>query len=353
MRHVFILVPSMLSSGPIKGAIALANAMVNSRPVTMVALKCGQRIDDAIDPRVRQLSLADEKNFVQKIFAYWRFLDEAGGREKVSSISSCLSADALNFFCKGHAFICSSIRGNLLLNYRMDYGLFGTFCAVVHLIAQRRFDQVIAMNGAMAAQIKSFLGRTPEIIGNFVDEAPLEKYRGNGEISGPLQFIFLASLSSRKQPLVLIRAFAALLRKGVDARLDIVGDGPLNSVCRDELLRLGLADRVVMHGQLACPYQLLSQADALVLPSLSEGISRAAMEAMFLGVPCILRDVDGNAELIENSASGAIFKNDDELPDVMLKVAELSRARSGQRVSLLPENCRQFTVIERYLELIG
>ena len=39
----------------------------------------------------------------------------------------------------------------------------------------------------------------------------------------------------------------------------------------------------------------------MVLPSFSEGTSRAALESLFLGVPIILRDVDSNKDLIDNN----------------------------------------------------
>lgn len=52
---------------------------------------------------------------------------------------------------------------------------------------------------------------------------------------------------------------------------------------------------------------VLSETDIFVLPSYSEGLSNALMEAMRAGCACIASDVGGNRYLIENGVSGLLF----------------------------------------------
>ncbi len=52
---------------------------------------------------------------------------------------------------------------------------------------------------------------------------------------------------------------------------------------------------------------ILSRSDIFVLPSYSEGLSNALMEAMSAGCACIASDVGGNRYLIENGNSGFLF----------------------------------------------
>ena len=54
----------------------------------------------------------------------------------------------------------------------------------------------------------------------------------------------------------------------------------------------------------------------MVLPSFSEGVSRSALEALFLGVPCVLRDVDGASELIHDGINGYLFNENSELHSI-------------------------------------
>ena len=90
----------------------------------------------------------------------------------------------------------------------------------------------------------------------------------------------------------------------------------------------------------------------MVLPSLSEGLSRASLEALYLGVPCVLRAVDGNAELIREGVNGTLFRETASLAGAMMATAAWSRARTGKRDSLLPENYRQQSAVRKYLALL-
>ena len=351
MRAIFILVPSLHPAGPIKGAVALANAIAGQRTVTLVALKNGPGADAYLNDRVRVVSLAGVGNGVQRVAAYRRMLIDAGGRNMVASISLGFSADMVNLCCRGQAVTCSSVRGNLPRNYQLDYGPAGVPLALGHLAALRGLDHVVAMTASMARQVGRYAGRLPSVIGNFVDEAVLESYRNDDTRTGALRFVFLASLSPRKRPDVLIDALARIRGAGVDAHLDLIGDGPMKSRIIEQVDCLGLTSVVNLHGHLRDPYPLLAHADALVLPSLSEGLSRAGLEAMHLGVPCVLRDVDGNAELVQNGINGALFRQDGDLAEAMLAVADFSR-RTLRRKSLLPPGYRQHVAAHWYLELV-
>lgn len=351
-RKYFILIPSPHSSGPVKGAYALANALATTREVTLVTLKAGPGANTPLDERIRWVSLADVPGgWRTRIQAYRQVLRKSGGRKDIVSISMCFSADMINRFCGDAAITCASVRGNLVQNYRMDYGVSGIPLAMAHLIALRGFDRVVAMTDAMAKQVRFYTRKQPAVIGNFVDEAALEPYRNAAMPNGPLRFVFLASLSIRKQPLLLIRAMHELRQQEREVTLDIIGSGPLLAVVQNEVGSLGLNEVVRIHGQLVSPYALLASADAMVIPSLSEGVSRAALEALHLGVPCVLRDVDGNSGLVASGGNGSLFRQDSELANAMLQSAKISR-RMSVRHSLLPPGFRQATATQRYMELV-
>jgi glycosyltransferase involved in cell wall biosynthesis len=82
-----------------------------------------------------------------------------------------------------------------------------------------------------------------------------------------------------------------------------------------------------------------------VLPSLSEGAPRAALEALFLGVPCVLRNVDGNACLVSSGVNGVLFQTDDQLLEAIKGAVVLARklrgiAGDGKKNNLLPDRNR-------------
>jgi glycosyltransferase involved in cell wall biosynthesis len=350
-RAIFILVPSLHPTGPVKGAIALANALSRSRSVTLVSLKPGPGADARLEPGVRVVQLHAGGGWLRRIAAYRRLLRAAGGREAAASISFCLSADMVNLLCRRDALLCSSVRGNLPNNYRFDYGPAGPLLAGLHLVLLRGMDRVVAMTRAMAEQVAAFLGRAPAVIGNFIDEAALEPYRHRGARSGPYRFVFIGTLGRRKRPDLVLRALAALKARDIEARVEFLGAGRCLAELQQAAVELSLADAVRFAGHVADPYRALAEADCLVLPSHAEGISRAVLEALYLGVPCVARNVDGIEEVIADGKNGALFQADGDLADAMQRAAMLAR-RLAARDNLLPAACAQSAGARQYLALV-
>jgi glycosyltransferase involved in cell wall biosynthesis len=352
-QDIFILVPSPHPTGPVKGAFALANALVPIRRVVLVYLKDGPGVDANLDTRVEEISLANSPGgWWGRLRIYKRLLQECGGRENVSSLSMCLSADIFNRFCSEVAVIFSSVRGNLPQNYRHDYGMLGTYLAAIHLLVLRSFDHVVAMTEAMATQIYSIAGVRPKIIGNFVDEQAIECFRcATPHVTEVLRFVYVGSLTHRKQPTLIVEAIRILVSQGYDVKLDLIGDGPLRESISAMVVKNDLQEYVHLHGQVGNPYPLIAEADAFVLPSRSEGVSRAALEALHLGVPCVLRNVDGNSELLSNPMAGQLFSSDLDLSRVMVEAATRGRTCSIKS-SFLPPSFRQSAAAMQYLKLI-
>lgn len=352
-RSIFIIIPSLAPTGPVKGAVALCNALADLRHVTLVALKPGSGGDIPLDRRVAMVSMGDIAHWPAKVSAYRHLLRNAGGRARVASISFCLSADMLNLLCRREALTCSSVRGNLPQIYRLTYGRLGFVAAFLHLFLLRGFDRIVAMSSSMAEQTARYSGRQPAIIGNFIEEEALEGYRpSSGPKTGPYRFVFLASLTHRKKPDLLLRAAAELASQKIDFSIDLVGDGLLRENLESLAERLGISGYIHFHGYQAEPFPLLVHADCLVLPSLAEGLPRAMLEALYLGVPCVVRDVDGLKEVIVAGRNGFLFRDDSELASIMVEAAQWSRKSLVGGENLLPPEYRQQGCARRYLELV-
>ena len=186
---------------------------------------------------------------------------------------------------------------------------------------------------------------------SFIDEKKLNHFKNNNRVNGRFKIIFVGSLIHGKQPLLLIDSIFNLIKDGKDVQLDILGEGELLETAISRVRNLGIVDRVNFHGYVKEPYSFISSSDILVLPSLSEGVSRSILEALFLGVPCVLRDVDGSSELIQEGLNGVLFEKDDDLMDAIVHALKLSRNRTS-RSSLLPDKFRQQYAARKYLDLL-
>jgi glycosyltransferase involved in cell wall biosynthesis len=350
-KQIFIIVPSAVMDSPIKGAVALANELCKTRRVTFVTLKAGSEAYRLLNDDIERVSLG-QLGWVVKLYRLRRLLREAGGKDSVIAISSSFSADFFNSLCRDLAVTCCSVRANLPIAYRMTYGWLGGWLAYFHLKRMRYFDYVVSMTTAMSEQVQCYTGKSSPVIGNFIDEDSLEKFRKKVVRQGAYRFVFTGSMTERKQPQLLLDALCELKRRGAHVRLDCFGDGSLLKELKDRAVSLQVSDLVCFHGYVDEPYRGLTDADVLVLPSLSEGVSRAVLEALYLGVPCVLRDVDGNSELISDKINGGLFNRNEDLADIMLRTAEWSRKRESISASLLPPSYRQSFSVKAYLSLV-
>lgn len=122
---------------------------------------------------------------------------------------------------------------------------------------------------------------------------------------------------------LLIAACAALARSGRPVRLVIVGEGSQRAPLERQAQDAGLGDWVTFTGALppAAIRAHLHASDLYVLPSRSEGMPLALLEAMATGTPAIAADVGGVARM----AGGAVRLVRPEDPqDLAAAIAELS-----------------------------
>lgn len=136
--------------------------------------------------------------------------------------------------------------------------------------------------------------------------APLRRaVRSNDE---PLRVLSIGRLHWKKGFDDGLRAMAGLRRRGVDVVYRIAGEGAERSKLEFMIHEMDLVDSVELLG--SCDQQrvrdLLVWADVLLLPSLSEGISNAVLEAMAAGVPVLSTRCGGMAEVVSDRATGLL-----------------------------------------------
>ena len=126
-------------------------------------------------------------------------------------------------------------------------------------------------------------------------------------IKGPL-IVSVGALIPRKGQGFVIDALPDL----PGAMLVLIGTGEDESALRAKAAALGVADRVQFMGALpqAIIADWLAAADVMALPSASEGLANAWVEALASGTPVVTCDVGGAGELIDRPAAGRLVERD-------------------------------------------
>ncbi|MBE9015943.1 glycosyl transferase family 1 [Chroococcidiopsis sp. CCALA 051] len=120
--------------------------------------------------------------------------------------------------------------------------------------------------------------------------------------SGTMTLVNVGSMAQTyKGQDVLIDAVAACIQERLDIKLILIGDGKHRSALEARVAKLGIEDRVCFFGQISAGDAVrtqLDRADLFILPSKTEGMPRAMLEAMARGLPCIGSTVGGIPELL-------------------------------------------------------
>jgi glycosyltransferase involved in cell wall biosynthesis len=147
----------------------------------------------------------------------------------------------------------------------------------------------------------------PDAFASFYSDVQL---RDDSFVSAPRTFaatpgcnlVFVGSLAQLyKAPDVLIDAVAACVRQGLNVELHIVGDGRHRPELRARAAARQLDGRITFRGQLPAVEMVraeLDWADVFILPSKTEGMPRAMIEAMARALPCIGSTAGGIPELL-------------------------------------------------------
>jgi glycosyltransferase involved in cell wall biosynthesis len=120
---------------------------------------------------------------------------------------------------------------------------------------------------------------------------------------GPLRLCFIGAMEvPYKGQEILLQACRKLVDQGVVSELVLIGDGRRRAEFQAYAASLGLGIQATFKGFLAEPGLVRAELDAsdlFVLPSFTEGLPRAGLEAMARGLPCVCSSVGGLVELLD------------------------------------------------------
>ena len=182
--------------------------------------------------------------------------------------------------------------------------------------AARWFDCVIAVSAPIRDEILA-AGARPERVRLLHNAIVVERYRRTGErgflqqlvgkpLSGPV-IASIGRLSPEKGHLDLLEAVAMLsLNGGPKPSIVLAGDGPDRERLEARTKALGLESLVHFPGYVARPDRVLEETDLMVLPSHTEGLPNAALEALVMEVPVLATRVGGTPEVVEDGVTGRL-----------------------------------------------
>jgi glycosyltransferase involved in cell wall biosynthesis len=156
----------------------------------------------------------------------------------------------------------------------------------------------------------------------------------------PLQLVYIGRIAREKGLYETLQGLRLAHELGVDARLVVAGSGAEESRLRRYAQALGIASRVCFVGPVFGndKVKLLSGADAMLLPSYSEGLPYALLESMAAGVPVIATPVGAIPDVVSDGIHGFLVPTRDGKA-----IAEALAILAGDRekLSWMSRACRR------------
>ncbi len=204
--------------------------------------------------------------------------------------------------------------------YEMREGYLSGRGGVRRLLAHwllRRASRVIALNPEIEDRVRG-LGVRPDRVLRIPNPIP-DRYFSirqvdprSRRILGAPSVLCLGRLDRIKGILPLVRAFRKVRDSCPEARLHLVGEGPLRPEIEALIADLGLGSCVAMWGCQPRPEEFYAEADVFVLPSEEEGMPNSLLEAMAASLACAASEIPSTRGIVEHERSGLLFPPGDE-----------------------------------------
>jgi glycosyltransferase involved in cell wall biosynthesis len=168
--------------------------------------------------------------------------------------------------------------------------------------------------------------------------------------------IYVGRLAQVKNHALLLDAFRTALSSMPSLRLWMVGDGSERKILENLATELGIASEVTFWGQQLDVAPFFSAADAFVMSSKSEGLPMSLLQAFSLGMPAIVTDVGGMAEVVRLANAGYIVSTTSapEMAAAILKLASNETERekfAANAESTFRAHFALQTMVDAYMDL--
>lgn len=164
----------------------------------------------------------------------------------------------------------------------------------------------------------------------------------------PIRIISVGELNKNKNHILSIKTISQF----ENIEYYICGEGKLRAKLQKLINRLKSSHKIVLLGHRSDVKELLNCSDIFVFPSKREGLSIALMEAMSIGLPCLVSNIRGNRDLIDVNG-GCLFNSEKELSahlDLLRNDISL-RIKMGEYNKIKIQDFSLDIVVKKYSEL--
>ena len=303
-REIAIVTGSLSGFGATRVMILLANEWSRmGHPVTFILLReDGTKPSYALDPAIEIVSFAQPSGMRIKRIA----TDHA---RLVSYAKQHPDAVLMSFLPEATikcGAVAPFVRNEVLFAERNDprRDPKSAFKRALRTLAFRFADVCVFQTGFAKSLFPTSVQRKGVVIPNPLAPSTPQPYEGERRKA----VVAVCRLDEQKNIPMLLSTFSMLGAPYHDYVLEIYGEGPLRGEVEDLIASMGLSERVKLCGFVNDVHERIKDAALYVSTSDYEGISNSMLEALAIGLPCVVTDcpIGGAKEAIQDGVNGLL-----------------------------------------------
>ena len=358
-NRITLLINSLSGGGAERVTCNLANYLFKKGNRVDVITLSNKDDTYELNDGVRRICLLDESEQTNKLHNLWtkwkRLKKYVMEHQNVDCYITMLPISVfmltrLRKYIKGKVIV--SDRANpssysKINRYMMDYGV-------------KRCDGLVVQTKEISEWYKDIENKV--IIPNAIN--PDIVFPKNVKVEKKI--VAVGRFTKQKNYPMLIEAFSRFSKKHPDFSLELYGKGCEEGNMRVIVSGLGLDKKVKFMGYVKNISENIASATCFAMASNYEGMSNALIEAMCIGLPCVVTDCDGGgaSDLIKNMENGILIKKGDvdAMVSGLCQIVEddslrrkLSKNAQTLREELNPEKIYEIwsKYVIRVIEVVG
>jgi len=232
------------------------------------------------------------------------------------------------------AYAASLAGVPVVISWEPVTGPFALRHYLAYKLAMQKIDRVVAVSEDIRQRVIRERHLSPDQVMTIHYGVDVNKFApGTGSLTKadlgvPEDHLVLGTVARFDHPKghkYLIEAAPRIVQQFPGVRFVLAGDGPLRAEVEQQIRQAGLDDFFVLLGFRRDVKELLSVFDLFILPSLSEGLPNAVLEAMACSNPVVATAVNGVVEVVEDGVTGYLVppQNPEELAAAVIKMLGL------------------------------
>lgn len=212
-----------------------------------------------------------------------------------------------------------------IIQAELKYAVAAAFCDWIVGICDATVKNLRALHTVAPGKVVRVYNGASPLVRKLVEECPPKQ---------GFTLLYVGRLEPVKNHTLLLQAFALASAQSAQLRLWMVGDGTQRTRLEAFASELGISAGVTFWGQQLEVAPFFSAADAFIMSSISEGLPMSLLQAFSLGVPAIVTDVGGMAEVVRMANAGMTVSGDgpEEMAGAILRL--FSDAAERERFSI-------------------